>query len=68
MKYVVQYRNKSYNIHWDEDEEFDILADAIEYAAKESTGNPRMQHRIVRVQEVEQVMFYPSMEEVITHD
>ena len=63
MKYVVQYRNKSYNVHWDEDEDFDSLIEAIEYASKECMGNPRMEHRIVKVREVEQVMFFPSMEE-----
>jgi len=63
MKYVVEYRNKSYNVHWDKDEEFGSLSDAIEYAKKESADNPRMQHRIVKVHDVEQVMFFASTEE-----
>ena len=63
MKYVVEYRRESYNANWFEDEDFDNLADAIEFAAKECTDNPRMQHRIVKVYDVEQVMFFPSIEE-----
>tara|TARA_R100000951_G_scaffold115101_1_gene122087 strand:- start:263 stop:472 length:210 start_codon:yes stop_codon:yes gene_type:complete len=67
MKYVVEYRNINFNNmgHWDDDEQFDDLTDAIEYAAKECTNNPRMQHRIVVVHEVKQVMFFPSLEEVL---
>ena len=65
MKYVVEYRNISYNAHWTADEEFNAVADAIEYAALECTNNPRMEHRIIRVFEVEQVMFFPSLEKVL---
>jgi len=63
MKYLVEYRNTSYNIHWFGDEDFNSLTAAIEYAAKERTDNPKMEHRIVKVHAVEQVMFFPSIEE-----
>ena len=64
MKYVVEYRRESYNLNWYEDEDFDNLADAIEFAAKECTDNPRFQHRITKVHDIEQVMFFPATEEV----
>ena len=63
MKYVVEYRRASFNVTWFADEDFDSLAEAIEYAAEECMGNPSMQHRIVKVYDVEQVMFFPSIEE-----
>ena len=63
MKYVVEYRRESYNLNWFADEDFDNLADAVEFAARECTDNPRMQHRIVKVYDIEQVMFFPSIEE-----
>ncbi len=62
MKYVVEYRNRSYNDHWTVDEDFNSLTAAIEYAAKERADNPKMEHRIVKVHDVEQVMFFPSRE------
>ena len=65
MKYVVEYRNRSHNVHWYEDEDFDSLTDAIEYASKECTDNPRMEHRIIKVYDVEQITFFPSIEEVL---
>ena len=64
MKYVVEFRNAFAGGVWDEDEQFDILTDAIEYASKECMGNPRMEHRIVRVHTVEEVMVFPSTERV----
>ena len=63
MKYVVEYRNESYNIHWFDDADFDNLPDAIEFASKEAIDNPRMEHRIVKVHDVQQVMFFPAIEE-----
>ena len=63
MKYVVEYRRESYNLNWFADEDFDSLAEAIEFAARECTDNTRMQHRIVKVHDIEQVMFFPSIEE-----
>lgn len=63
MKYVVEYRNESYNDNWFDDADFDNLPDAIEFASKESTDNPKMEHRIMQVYDVEQVMFFPSIEE-----
>ena len=64
MKYVVQYKNESCNVSWFEDEDFDELTDAIEYASRECMDNRRFQHRIVKVYDVEQVMFFPAIEEV----
>ena len=64
LKYVVQYKNDSCNVSWFEDEVFDNLPDAIEYASRECRDNPRFQHRIVKVYDVEQVMFFPAIEEV----
>ena len=64
MKYIVEYRREDYNLNWFEDEDFDKLSAAIEYATGECLGNPSMQHRIVKVRDVEQVMFFPAIEEV----
>ena len=64
MKYVVEYRNESYNDNWFDDADFDKLPDAVEFASKEAIDNPRMQHRIVKVHDIEQVMFFPATEEV----
>jgi len=68
MKYTVEYRfgrhsNEYARDEWTIDEEFDDLSDAIEYAAKECIGNPRMQHRIVKSCEPEELMVFPSIEE-----
>lgn len=63
MKYVVEYRNRSYNDHWTVDEDFNSLTAAIEYAAKERTDNPKMEHRIVKSYEPEELMVFPSIEE-----
>jgi hypothetical protein len=63
MKYVVEYRNRSYNDHWTVDEDFNSLTAAIEYAAKERADNPKMEHRIVKPYEPEELMVFPSIEE-----
>ena len=65
MKYVVEYRNEHALDAWTIDEEFDKLSGAIEYAAKECIGNPRMKHRIIRMCEPEEVMVFPSIEKVL---
>ena len=67
MKYVVEFKHRVHGFNWEWDEEFSNLPDAIDYAAKECISAPRLQHRIVKVFDVEQVMFFPSLDEV-THD
>ena len=64
MKYRVEFKGAGCK-HWTEDEVFDSLTDAIEKAARECTHHPVLQHRILKEVEPEQVMFFPSMEEVI---
>ena len=63
ITYAVEYRHRGYNDSWTLEYECDDLTDAIEHAARECVNNPRMQHRIVKVHAVEQVMFLPSIED-----
>ncbi len=63
ITYAVEYRHRGYNDSWTLDEDFDDLTDAVEFAARECVNNPRMQHRVVKVHAVEQVMFFPSIED-----
>ena len=63
--YAVEYRNRGYNDSWTVDEDFDDLTDAVEYAARECVNNPSMQHRIVKSCEPEELMVFPSIDEVV---
>lgn len=69
MRYTIEYRFGRHSNEYSRDvwticKEFDNLPDAIEYAAKDCIDNPRMMHRIVRVCEPEELMVFPSIQEV----
>ena len=68
MEYTVECRFGEHSVEyvfgWKFDADFDDLTDAVEYAAKECIRNPRMKFRIVRSLKPEELMVFPSLEEV----
>ena len=59
--YTVEFRNAFTKGDWDEDFEFNNLAEAVEYAAKASLLDPNMEHRILKVALPVEVMTFPPM-------